>query len=99
MYLPSKKKDDFLLKLNNTNEIEEEINKIYIDEYNENFEEILLKKDSDFMRYIRESVKISLEEKYPIEAFDNEIFQKIIKTTEKNIYLRNYLIEYFKSKK
>ena len=51
MYLPSKKKDDFLLKLNNTNEIEEEINKIYIDEYNENFEEILLKKDSDFMRY------------------------------------------------
>ena len=93
MYLPSKKKDDFLLKLNNTNEIEEEINKIYIDEYNENFEEILLKKDSDFMRYIRESVKISLEEKYPIEAFDNEIFQKIIKTTEKNIYLRNYLID------
>ena len=93
MYIPSKKKDDFFLKLNNTNEIEEEINKIYNEEYNENYEEILLKTDSDFMRYIRESVKISLEEKYPNEAFDNETFRKIIKTTEKNLYLRNYLID------
>ena len=45
------------------------------------------------MRYIRESMKIFLEEKYLAEAFHNEIFQKIRKTTEKNIYLKNYLID------
>ena len=58
-----KEKEDFIKKLNNIKELEDEISQIFNDEYNENFEEILLKKDSDFMRYISDSVKIILDEK------------------------------------
>ena len=88
-----KEKEDFIKKLNNIKELEDEISQIFNDEYNENFEEILLKKDSDFMRYISDSVKIILDEKYPNDAFENEIFQKIFKSTERNLYIKNYLID------
>ena len=84
----------FLQKIEeNSKEIEEEIEKIYEEEYNENFEYILLKKDSDFMKLIRENVKITLVDKYKSECLENELLLKILKEKEKNLYSNNYLID------
>ena len=56
-------------KLVNIEDLEEKIKKIYIEEYNENFENILLKKEADFLLNISENVKITLEEKYSKEIY------------------------------
>ena len=61
MNLLKSKQTSFLQKLKqNTKEIENYIEKLYNEEYIENFENILLKKDTDFMTLIRENVKITL---------------------------------------
>ena len=84
----------FLQKLKqNPKEIENDIEKLYNEEYVENFENILLKKDIDFMKLISENVKITLEDKYSNESLENEIIIGILKEKETNLYTNQYLID------
>ena len=78
-------------KLVNIEDLEEKIKKIYIEEYNENFENILLKKEADFLLNISENVKITLEEKYSKEIYKITNFIDKLKSIEKNLYYNMYL--------
>ena len=77
-------------KLVNIEDLEEKIKKIYIEEYNENFENILLKKEADFLLNISENVKITLEEKYSKEIYKITNFIDKLKSIEKNLYYNMY---------
>ena len=80
-------------QLENLEEIEEKIKKIYIEEYNENFEDILLKKDGEFLLNISENVKIFLEDKYSKEIYKIPNFINKLKSIERNLYYNMYLID------
>ena len=51
------KYDNFLEKFQNENSFKEEIEKIYLNDYNDLVEDILLKKDSDFIKTLFDYVK------------------------------------------
>ena len=87
------KYDNFLEKLQNENSFKEEIENIYLNDYNDLFEDILLKKDSDFIKTLFDYVKISLEELYSSKIFKNVEFIMLIKTIETNFYKNIYLKE------
>ena len=94
MNLLKSNQTSFLQKLKqNTKEIENYIEKLYNEEYIENFENILLKKDTDFMTLIRENVKITLEDNYSNELLEDELLIRIIKEKETNLYTNQYLID------
>ena len=80
-------------QLENLEEIEEKIKKIYIEEYNENFEDILLKKDGEFLLNISENVKIFLEDKYSKEIYKIPNFINKLKSIERKLYYNMYLID------
>ena len=87
------KYDNFLEKFQNENSFKEEIEKIYLNDYNDLVEDILLKKDSDFIKTLFDYVKISLKELYSSKIFKNVEFIMFIKNIETNFYKNIYLKE------
>ena len=87
------KYDNFLEKFQNQNSFKEEIEKIYLNDYNDLVEDILLKKDSDFIKTLFDYVKISLKELYSSKIFKNVEFIMFIKNIETNFYKNIYLKE------
>ena len=80
-------------KSENLEELESKIEKIYIEEYNENFEDILLKKEGEFLHNISENVKFFIEDKYSKEIYKIPNFINKLKSIERNLYYNMYLID------
>ena len=80
-------------KSENLEELESKIEKIYIEEYNENFEDILLKKEGEFLHNISENVKFFIEDKYSKEIYKIPNFINKLKSIERKLYYNMYLID------
>ena len=93
------KYENFIQLSNSTKNLEEEIEKMYNNEYDDLFEDIIRKKEGDFMRSIVYNVRISIIDKYTEESFENENLKKIMKDIERNLYLDKYLVDSEKLKK
>ena len=87
------KYENFIQLSNSTKNLEEEIEKMYNNEYDDLFEDIIRKKEGDFMRSIVYNVRISIIDKYTEESFENENLKKIMKDIERNLYLDKYLVD------
>ena len=81
------KYENFIELSNSSKNLEEEIEKMYNNEYDDLFEDIIRKKEGDFMRSIVYNVRISIIDKYTEESFENENLKKIMKDIERNLYL------------
>ena len=80
-------------KSENYAEIEKKVEKYYEEEYNENFEYILIKKDGEFLKFINDNVKYLIEEKLLTEIYEKESFINKIKEIEKNLYYKKYTLD------
>ena len=66
------KYENFIQLSKSSKNLEEEIEKMYNNEYDDLFEDIIRKKEGDFMRSIVYNVRISIIDKYTEESFENE---------------------------
>ena len=66
------KYENFIQLSNSTKNLEEEIEKMYNNEYDDLFEDIIRKKEGDFMRSTVYNVRISIIDKYTEESFENK---------------------------
>ena len=66
------KYDNFLNKFRNQKQIENEIFRIYEEEYNELFENILIKEESIFIQNLSKNVKLTLIELFSETVLENE---------------------------
>ena len=80
------KYENFIELSNSSKNLEEEIEKMYNNEYDDLFEDIIRKKEGDFMRSIVYNVRISIIDKYTEESLENENLRKIRKDIERNLY-------------
>ena len=88
------KYENYLQLSKSTINLEEEIKKMYNDEYEELFEDIIRKKEGEFMKSIFDNIRISIIDKFTEEDFEDETLTKKMKEIEKNLYLQQYLIDY-----
>ena len=58
------KYENYLQLSKSTINLEEEIKKMYNDEYEELFEDIIRKKEGEFMKSIFDNIRISIKDKY-----------------------------------
>ena len=66
------KYENFIQLSKSSKNLEEEIEKMYNNEYDDLFEDIIRKKEGDFMRSIVYNVRISIIDKYTEESFENK---------------------------
>ncbi len=87
------KYDNFLNKFRNQNQIENEIFRIYEEEYNELFENILIKEESIFIQNLSKNVKLTLIELFSETIFENEKIISSINLMERHFYKNMYLYD------
>ncbi len=87
------KYDNFLNKFRNQNQIENEIFRIYEEEYNELFENILIKEESIFIQNLSKNVKLTLIELFSESIFENEKIISSINLMERHFYKNMYLYD------
>jgi hypothetical protein len=63
---------------------------IYLNEYDEKLDQILVKKDSEFMNMLLKRVRTILQDMYSNDCFDNEELGILMKTYEIEIYEKHY---------
>ncbi len=83
-----KKYNNFLLLLENPKNLEIQIIKYFEEEYNELFEEILIKSDKDFMDNLIFNAKFLIEDNYSSEAMKNPTLIQITKNKEREFYMK-----------
>jgi hypothetical protein len=79
------KYENYLQLSKSTINLEEEIKKMYNDEYEELFEDIIRKKEGEFMKSIFDNIRISIIDKFSEEVFEDENLTKKMKEIEKNL--------------
>ena len=87
------KYDSFIMKFQTQMQIEKEVLRIYEEEYDEIFENILIKSQSIFMKNLDKRIKSMLEELYTPKILENEKVLIAIKSVEKIIYQDYYLYD------
>ena len=87
------KYDNFLNKFRNQKQIENEIFRIYEEEYNELFENILIKEESIFIQNLSKNVKLTLIELFSETIFENEKIISSINLMERHFYKNMYLYD------
>ena len=87
------KYDNFLNKFRNQNQIENEIFRIYEEEYNELFENILIKEESIFIQNLSKNVKLTLIELFSETVLENEKIISSINLMERHFYKNMYLYD------
>ena len=65
------KYENLVSKLTNIEQLTNEINSLYSDEYEELFEKILITKEDEFMRELSLHVKSIIQDNYSKKAFEN----------------------------
>ena len=87
------KYDNFLNKFRNQKQIENEIFRIYEEEYNELFENILIKEESIFIQNLSKNVKLTLIELFSETVLENEKIISSINLMERHFYKNMYLYD------
>ena len=90
MSKPTNKYDIFILKFETQKQIENEVLRIYEEEYNEIFQNILIKSQSIFMDNLQKRVKSMLEDLYSPKILENEKVSIALNSIEKIIYQNYY---------
>jgi len=80
-------------EMENMNEIKNEISKIFLDEYNENFYMILILKEEDFFSYISNRVELILFDSFKISFVERYQHFKLILDNIQNEKKSEYLTE------
>ncbi len=70
------KYENYLQLSKSTINLEGEIKKMYNDEYEDIFEDIIRKKEGEFMKLIIDNIRISIIDKFTEEAFEDETLTK-----------------------
>jgi hypothetical protein len=83
-----KKYNDFLLLLEEPKKLEIQVNKFFDEEFNELFEDILIKSDKDFIENLLFNAKFVIEDNFSPEAMTNTTLIQIIKKKERKFYLK-----------
>ena len=84
------KYENLVSKLTNIEQLTNEINSLYSDEYEELFEKILITKEDEFMRELSLHVKSIIQDNYSKKAFENFKFCSLLKQIESNFYDNTY---------
>ena len=87
------KYDNFLNKFRNQKQIENEIFRIYEEEYNELFENILIMEESIFIQNLSKNVKLTLIELFSETVLENEKIISSINLMERHFYKNMYLYD------
>ena len=87
------KYDTFVIKFETQKQIENEVLRIYEEEYNEIFENILIKSQSIIMDNLKKRVKSMLEDLYSPKILENEKVLIALNSIEKIIYQNYYLYD------
>ena len=93
MSKPTNKYDIFILKFETQKQIENEVLRIYEEEYNEIFQNILIKSQSIFMDNLQKRVKSMLEDLYSPKILENEKVSIALNSIEKIIYQNYYIYD------
>ena len=83
-----KKYNNFLLLLENPNNLEVQITKYFEEEFNELFEDILIKSDKEFMDNLLFNSKFFIEDNFSSDAMKNSTLIQIIKKKEREFYVK-----------
>ncbi len=83
-----KKYNNFLLLLENPNNLEAQITKYFEEEFNELFEDILIKSDKEFMDNLLFNSKFVIEDNFSSDAMKNSTLIQIIKKKEREFYVK-----------
>lgn len=72
----------------------EKISSIYISEFEEKIDNILIVKESEFMYQFSSRVKLLLEDLYSEEAYENQTFSLVVKDADKKFYEEIFKLAY-----
>ena len=84
------KLQNFLGELKFPRNFKKKLYELYINEFEEKFDQILIKKDSEFMNTFLKRVRTILEDMYSNDCFENEELAILMKTFEIEIYENYY---------
>jgi hypothetical protein len=79
-----KKYNDFLLLLEKPNNLESQVTQYFEEEFNELFEDILIKSDKEFMDNLLFNSKFVIEDNFSSDAMKNSTLIQIIKKKREN---------------
>jgi hypothetical protein len=84
------KLQNFLSEIKFTRNFKKKLYELYLNEFDEKFDHILIKKDSEFMNTFLKRVRTILEDMYSNDCFENEELAILMKTYEIEIYENYY---------
>jgi ribosomal protein L37AE/L43A len=88
------KLQNFLGEIKYPRNFRKKLTEIYLTEFDEKFDQILLKKDSEFMNLYLKRVRTILEDMYSNDCFENEDLGILMKTNEIEIYEKHYKLQF-----
>lgn len=88
------KLQNFLSEIKFPRNFKKKLTELYLTEFDEKFDQLLLKKDSEFMNIYLKRVRTILEDMYSNDCFENEDLAILMKTNEIEIYEKHYKPQY-----
>ena len=79
------KNDTFKNDISNKEKCEEKIKTMYRSEYEEQFEYILIKKESEFIQTITSNIHILLEDEYSSTIFNNKYLLSLLQKNDREL--------------